>query len=315
LVLGDASGSQSEVPLSKPEVTLGRSSSCDVVLLAGSVSRLHARINQRAGAWILTPVETHRNTYVNDELVAEPRLLHDGDRIQLADERLVYRSSEGSVAAAPSPSRRYVVVGAFAGLGVIALVAVMLYVRRAPLPAADVVQQRSAAQVDMASTAATAAAVDAARAQQQAETERQRQAELARQHEAELERQRAAEDERQRAAAQAERQKQIDKLLYAGDVAVLEHRYTTPADGSAVYAYRELLKIDPTNEHALSQTDKVIEDYLSWAESALAEGRRSQARVFAEKAAYVHEQIPAAGDAPRIDGRLAALQRALGAKD
>ncbi|MFQ5666489.1 MAG: FHA domain-containing protein [Candidatus Binatia bacterium] len=306
LVLHGQGSGKTEFPLTQSEVTIGRASDCGIVLSAPTVSRQHARITQRGGEWVFTPVGGYRNTFVNDELVTQPRLLHDGDRIQLADERLVYRvEDEGPP---PSQPRTHAMLGFAVAIVFIAAGAVTFYARDWGQPAPRIVSpglssdgrpgSDAAAGGDPTGgdgTAALAAARDAVHERQRAHD----------QPTGELERQQAA-------ALVREREERIRKLLYEADVAFIEYRYTTPPDGSAVYAYREVLEVDPSNERALSQTAKIIHEYLTWAENALADGRRHRARLYASKAAYVHQQIPAAGDATRIGSRLDALRRSLG---
>ena len=309
LVLSTATGDEREFLLVRPEVSIGRDSSCDLVLSAPTVSRLHARIGQRGGEYILIPSGHHRNTYVNEEVVTQPRLLRDGDRIQLASERMAYRTSEGILETPQVRARLPLALGAAAVL--IGLTVVAFYTLHRGAPPSQVAEQnrpseaRSEGNMGATGGPADAQALAAAAAAEQAKAEQERLAELTRQHEAELERQRAEEVSRQR-------DERIRKLLCEGDVASLEHRYTAPSEGSAVYAYRETLKIDPTNERALSQVAKIIDDYLTWAEQALAGGRRSQARLYAEKAAYVHGEVPGAGEVALIERRLGALRASLG---
>ena len=280
--------------LTKPDITVGRSASCDIVLAAPTVSRLHAKVSQQGSECLFTPVGSHRNTYVNDELVTRPIILHDGDRIQISSEQLRYKVAED----APRVTRR-AALGAGAAAVLIAAALVVFYATRPeppvaspPPPAPPIAPSQAAPPAP--SQAAPAAADTGAQA---ADSGVQKPAPA------------AAEDaaaERQRAEEQARRER-ISRLLYAGDVAFLERRYTSPVDGSAVYAYSEVLKVDPGNARALAQTGEIIDMYLGWAERAQADGQSARARLYRDKAAYVHEQVPAAGDVARIDTRLKAL--------
>jgi hypothetical protein len=144
------------------------------------------------------------------------------------------------------------------------------------------------------------------RAQREAEQrQREEEARRAEQHRAEEERRRQDEEARRIEA-------RVREYVYEGDVAFLEKRYTTPPDGSAVFAYREALRLDPTNERALDQTAQIIDQYLSWAEAAAGRGQTSRARQHYERAAYVHGEVPAAGDAEVITARLEAMRDTLG---
>ena len=111
------------------------------------------------------------------------------------------------------------------------------------------------------------------------------------------------------ASAAEDREQKIRKLLYEGDVAFLEHRYLSPPEGSAVFAYLETLKLDPTNERARGQLGLIVDDYLAWAERAMKQGNRTQAALFADKAAYIQSQAPDLLTDPAIARRLAALRR------
>jgi hypothetical protein len=159
-------------------------------------------------------------------------------------------------------------------------------------------------------TQAEVSAVDALalphRARQEAEL-RQRE-EVARQ----MELLRETEERHRREEEQRQNEARIREYVYEGDVAFLEKRYTTPPDGSAVFAYREALRLDPSNERALEQTARIIEQYLSWAEDALLRGQNPRARQHYERATYVHDEVPSAGDRGAISARLEALRRSLG---
>jgi NAD(P)-dependent dehydrogenase (short-subunit alcohol dehydrogenase family) len=74
----------------------------------------------------------------------------------------------------------------------------------------------------------------------------------------------------------------------------------------------EALRLDPSNERALEQTARIIEQYLSWAEDALLRGQNPRARQHYERATYVHDEVPSAGDRGAISARLEALRRSLG---
>jgi hypothetical protein len=312
LVLRDAGGNEREVVLDKPEVSIGRSDGCDVVLQAPTVSRVHARIVQQHAGCLLIPVGTRHNTFVNDEFVSQPRLLHDGDRIQLANERLVFRFDEGPARVEQTPSRRTPMLLAFGAALVAAALILFLWRQTHPSPAIPVKQPVPS---ELAAIREKQLAVE-----QQAQREAAQQQE----HEAEAvhradEQQREAEPRRREAEERRRREEEAElvearvrEYLYEGDIAFLEKRYTTPPDGSAVFAYGEALRLDPTNQRALSQTAKIVDQYLSWATQAAVEGRSSQARKYYDKARYVREQIPAAADGKDVTRRFDALQRSLG---
>ena len=68
----------------RQELTLGRSSSCDVSLPDDSyVSQLHARIYRRDGRVWLEDAGSTNGTYLNAKGISAPVVLHRGDRVQV----------------------------------------------------------------------------------------------------------------------------------------------------------------------------------------------------------------------------------------
>jgi diguanylate cyclase (GGDEF)-like protein len=76
---GDTLGKRWEIGAA---LTIGRSSSCDIVLDVDSVSRQHARLEERDGAMWVTDLGSTNGTFVDDAAVRE-RPLRDGDRIRV----------------------------------------------------------------------------------------------------------------------------------------------------------------------------------------------------------------------------------------
>jgi hypothetical protein len=72
---------------SQDELLLGRHLSCDVVFLSLNVSRRHARLVFRDGAWILQDLGSTNGTRVNGERVGRWKL-QPGDHLVLADQHL-----------------------------------------------------------------------------------------------------------------------------------------------------------------------------------------------------------------------------------
>jgi hypothetical protein len=64
---------------------VGRGARCDVPLTGGRVSRRHAALVQRAGAWWIEDLGSRHGTYCRGERV-ERRRLRDGDVLELGDE-------------------------------------------------------------------------------------------------------------------------------------------------------------------------------------------------------------------------------------
>ncbi len=72
-------------------VQIGRGTENDVVLHSDSVSRRHARIEVRGGAYHLVDLHSTNGTYVNDELV-DSQPLDRGDQIKIGDTILKFLS-------------------------------------------------------------------------------------------------------------------------------------------------------------------------------------------------------------------------------
>ena len=70
-------------------VVLGRSSKADVVLADRFLSRLHARIFLRDGAWFVEDLGSRNTTFLNDRPVSTPSPVRPGDVIRLAESRVV----------------------------------------------------------------------------------------------------------------------------------------------------------------------------------------------------------------------------------
>jgi hypothetical protein len=78
-----------ELILSKDEVTIGRAESCDIGLFGDAgVERTHARILVRNHRYMLADAGTDGGTFLNDQRIAQPTPLRDGDMIRLGKSRL-----------------------------------------------------------------------------------------------------------------------------------------------------------------------------------------------------------------------------------
>ena len=78
-------------------MVMGRSGFCDIVLNKRSLSREHARIDERNGQHFITDLGSVNGTFVNGRPVHQPTLLKDGDRINLFDLPLAYCSQDDGV--------------------------------------------------------------------------------------------------------------------------------------------------------------------------------------------------------------------------
>ncbi len=68
----------------QPELLIGRDEGCDLVISDRLVSRRHARIRLDGGQYFLEDLNSKNGTFVNGREISEPRLLEDGDEIQIA---------------------------------------------------------------------------------------------------------------------------------------------------------------------------------------------------------------------------------------
>ena len=71
-----------EWPEGATEVVVGRSPDCPWVIASGAVSRRHARLQRQGPEIRIEDLGSSNGTFVNGERLAEPRALHDGDRLQ-----------------------------------------------------------------------------------------------------------------------------------------------------------------------------------------------------------------------------------------
>ena len=79
-----ANGEQIVRDWDRAPVRIGRSVVCDLVIDSREVSRRHAEIVRDEAGWVIQDLDSRNGTFVNGERVVR-RLLHDGDRITLAE--------------------------------------------------------------------------------------------------------------------------------------------------------------------------------------------------------------------------------------
>jgi hypothetical protein len=88
LVLADGS----RLTLGVEPVTIGRLPECDVVITDASVSRRHAEVRRRDGAFVVIDLDSTNGTRVNGAGVRE-RPLADGDEIKVGNATLRFEAS------------------------------------------------------------------------------------------------------------------------------------------------------------------------------------------------------------------------------
>lgn len=79
--------------LDAPEVTAGRSPSCDIFLDDVTVSRHHARFTRKDDATTVNDLGSLNGTYVNRQLLDQEVPLKRGDEVQIGKYRMVYFDS------------------------------------------------------------------------------------------------------------------------------------------------------------------------------------------------------------------------------
>jgi hypothetical protein len=78
------------LPLSPGGSVVGRSRDCDIVLADPNVSRRHAEIGMRGGAWAVRDLGSTNGVKVNGQAIATAHPLSPGDRIKLGTAELVF---------------------------------------------------------------------------------------------------------------------------------------------------------------------------------------------------------------------------------
>lgn len=103
----------------------------------------------------------------------------------------------------------------------------------------------------------------------------------------------------------------FNEHLKVGDLALSDYRLTTPAEDSAVFHYRQALKIYPGNQEAVSGLSRVVAAYISLAEQKWMRGDTSTANTYLDRASTVtpgHPDIAkarsrVAGTPPKLTSR------------
>lgn len=69
----------------RPEMTIGRSSGCTIVIDDHYVSSAHSRVFHRDGSWMVEDLGSTNGTYVNKRKVTGPTVVHRGDQLQVGN--------------------------------------------------------------------------------------------------------------------------------------------------------------------------------------------------------------------------------------
>ncbi len=85
---------------------------------------------------------------------------------------------------------------------------------------------------------------------------------------------------------------EIPVLLSEAELALDEHRLTTPVEDSAYYRYLRVLTLDPGNPAAEAGIAAIVEQYLIWALAKAEAGYIRQARHYLASASSVDDRHP-----------------------
>jgi len=97
-----------ELVITKEETVIGRGEGCDIGLFGDSkVEKVHARIRQEGGDYLIRDENTEDGTYVNDaRLGLEPVILKNGDEIQVGKNVLRFGTRQRQTAKAQTKRTR-----------------------------------------------------------------------------------------------------------------------------------------------------------------------------------------------------------------
>lgn len=148
--------------ITKDDVTIGRGANNDIVISDPATSRTHCQIRREEDKYVIQDANSANGTYINDERIALPYVLRDGDEIRLGETTLrvedagsvpvMGKDVEPAAVAGTTAGRRGGLWAAIAALSVIALLIAAVIMNQAG-PA----QVAAAATPTRASTAALAA--------------------------------------------------------------------------------------------------------------------------------------------------------------
>lgn len=95
LVIDSGVDSGMVYPLTEEITTLGRSPSNTIQIIDRKVSRFHSEIQRMDNQYILKDLGSKNGTYINDQLITEPYILQNNDKIRIGD-TIMYFEMEAS---------------------------------------------------------------------------------------------------------------------------------------------------------------------------------------------------------------------------
>ena len=70
--------------------TLGRSRECEIVVEDPNVSRQHAELRPRGGAWVISDLGSTNGTRVNGRTINGPEVVQPGDEIEIGSSLITF---------------------------------------------------------------------------------------------------------------------------------------------------------------------------------------------------------------------------------
>ncbi|MFN0062338.1 MAG: ATPase, T2SS/T4P/T4SS family [Myxococcaceae bacterium] len=83
--VAEKDGETQQYRFDKSEVTLGRLAGNDIVLSKGNVSKVHARIVNKDGKFVIVDMRSTNGTYVNGKKISAPQVIRQSDRVHIGD--------------------------------------------------------------------------------------------------------------------------------------------------------------------------------------------------------------------------------------
>lgn len=89
---GERGGDESKFELVSGETTIGRHPDCGIVVDAGAVSRMHAKVINDGSGHYLEDMQSRNGTFLNGQLISGSAMLKEGDRIRISDIEFIFDS-------------------------------------------------------------------------------------------------------------------------------------------------------------------------------------------------------------------------------
>src|SRR3954454_10332566 len=95
LIIEDDEGRTTVVPLVRDELTIGRKEGNTIRLTERNVSRTHARLARKNGAFLVEDLGSYTGVRVNGLRIEAPTQVRDGDLVTIGDYKLSVRAEAG----------------------------------------------------------------------------------------------------------------------------------------------------------------------------------------------------------------------------